>query len=198
VNEKLQNASAAGSSAKRPDLDWSQVRETMTMLCLAVAQIRCTLTDGDSSVNSLVAQFTQILTENIAIRDALAGITPTSDPITVRDSLLVHSDEALRDINQAITNFQFYDRLSQRLDHVAKSLQELTTLISRPDQLYNPNAWAAIQENIRVSYSMESERLMFEHIMQGASIADALEIYRHQFSVEKSRNDTTDDEIELF
>lgn len=198
MTDNSQGAPLTGSSAKRPDLDWSQVRETITMLCLAVAQIRCTLTDGDSSVNSLVAQFTQILTENLAIRDALQTITPDSEPMQIRTMLVGHSDEALRDINLAITNFQFYDRLSQRLDHVAQSLQQLSTLISRPEQLYNPGAWAAIQDGIRSSYSMESERLMFEHIMQGASVEDALKIYRHHFSAEKSRNDTTDDEIELF
>lgn len=190
--------SPAASTACRPDLDWSQVRETITMLCLAVAQIRCTMTDGESSVNSLAAQFAQISDEAIKANHYLQGIAVDSDPLQIRDTLKHSNDLALSGINQAITNFQFYDRLSQRIDHVARSLQNLSALIGRADQLYNPAAWVAIQEEIRRSYSMEAERLMFEHIMRGASIEDALEIYRHHFTLEQSGTDNTDDVIELF
>jgi hypothetical protein len=46
---------------------------------------------------------------------------------------------------------------------------------------------------------MEEERLMFEHIMQGASVEQALEIYKHRFSEkERMQDDGTNDEIELF
>lgn len=189
---------STASTAFRPDLDWSQVRETITMLCLAVAQLRCTMTDGDSSVNSLASQFTQISTQAFAMRSYLNGITAATNPLQIKAELQSHTDTALAGIDQAITNFQFYDRFSQRLDHVAHSLQKLSQLIGTPDQLYNPAAWATIQNDIRQSYSMESERLMFEHILRGASVEEALEVYRHHFSLEKAGDDDTDDEIELF
>jgi hypothetical protein len=189
---------STASTAFRPDLDWSQVRETITMLCLAVAQLRCTMTDGDSSVNSLASQFTQLSTQAFAMRSCLNGITATSDPLQIKAELQPHTETALAGIDQAITNFQFYDRFSQRLDHVAHSLQKLSQLIGTPDQLYNPAAWATIQNDIRQSYSMESERLMFEHILRGASVEEALAVYRHHFSREKAVDDNTDDEIELF
>jgi len=188
----------AASTAYRPDLDWSQVRETITMLCLAVAQLRCTMTDGDSSVNSLASQFTKISTHAFAIRAYLDTITADTDPLEIRAMLLHSTDSELNGINTAITNFQFYDRFSQRMDHVAQSLQKLSQLIANPAQLYNPAAWVTIQNDIRHSYTMESERLMFEHILRGATVEEALETYRHHFTLEKNGEDDTDDEIELF
>ena len=44
---------------------------------------------------------------------------------------------------------------------------------------------------------MEEERLMFEHIMNGASVSEALEIYRHHFE-QAAKKDDDSDEVELF
>ncbi|MDQ7073389.1 MAG: hypothetical protein Q9N32_08015 [Gammaproteobacteria bacterium] len=46
------------SSANKPDLDWSQVRETVRMMNLAVAQIEMSMTEGDDSVETLTNAFT--------------------------------------------------------------------------------------------------------------------------------------------
>ena len=54
------DASQAPSTAKQPDLDWSQVRETINMLTLAVSQVECTMTDGEKSVTELTQSFTYI------------------------------------------------------------------------------------------------------------------------------------------
>ena len=85
------------------------------------------------------------------------------------------------DIQGAVVAFQFHDRTTQRLDHVCKNLDRLGVLISSPESLYNPEHWKAFQDQIKGSYSMESERIMFEHILQGQSIEQALQIYRHHF-----------------
>ena len=44
---------------------------------------------------------------------------------------------------------------------------------------------------------MEAERLMFEHIMMGVSVDEALEIYHHNFN-NAAEEDTSGDDIELF
>ena len=54
-----ENALSPSTSAN-PDLDWSQIRETVAMLNLAVAQIAGTLTEGDDSVRTLVDSFTSM------------------------------------------------------------------------------------------------------------------------------------------
>lgn len=101
-------------------------------------------------------------------------------------------------INQAITAFQFYDRISQRLDHVSNSLENMCDLMTCPTELNDPDAWQAIQDRVKNSYTMESERLMFEHILRGASVKEALEIYQHHFEEEKQAKNDDEDEVELF
>ena len=47
-----------GSSSVNPDLDWSQIKETISMICLAMAQIETTLNDSSKSVDDLTSTFT--------------------------------------------------------------------------------------------------------------------------------------------
>jgi len=48
------------STAARPDLDWSQIRETILMLNLAIAQMEMAMRDSGDSVGVLSEAFTSI------------------------------------------------------------------------------------------------------------------------------------------
>ncbi|MCP5206819.1 MAG: hypothetical protein H7A01_06415 [Hahellaceae bacterium] len=190
--------SIIGSRADKPDLDWSQVRETINMLMLSVAQIEATMTDGDRSVSELSESFTFIASKINDLIEAGQKLESGESSTAVNDIQNNASDIHQR-VNGAIVAFQFYDRLTQRIHHVKSDLERLGGLISDSSQLYNPNAWRALQAEIASNYTMEEERLMFEHIMQGASVEQALEIYKHRFSEkERTQDDGTNDEIELF
>jgi len=182
------------STADNPDLDWSQVRETINMLTLAVSQVECTMTDGEKSIAELTQSFTYIANQ-------LQGIVDTESNESAETQLQTIKENAA-DIHQKVITatiaFQFYDRLTQRLDHVKRDLSWLSDLVSNPNQLYNPEAWKKLQTDIMSNYTMEEERLMFEHIMNGASVENALEIYQHHFNSKKDDNDQTSDEVELF
>ena len=119
---------------------------------------------------------------------------------TQRVDIMAASQQMHQQMQRAIVAFQFYDRLTQKLHHVNESLTHLGDLISDASRLYNPGEWNRIQQEIRSNYTMECERLMFDHIMKGATISEALELYRHQFeqTEDLSQNDATDDDIELF
>ncbi|MEE3161123.1 MAG: hypothetical protein VX283_09505, partial [Pseudomonadota bacterium] len=58
--------------------------------------------------------------------------------------------------------------------------------------------WVQLQSEIKANYTMEAERIMFEHILAGRSIAEALEIYHHHFNKPMDDSFGTDDDIELF
>ena len=188
------SSSPTSSTADKPDLDWSQVRETINMLTLAVSQVECTMTDGEKSIAELTQSFTYIANQ-------LQGIVDTESNESAETQLHTIKENAA-DIHQKVITatiaFQFYDRLTQRLDHVKRDLSWLSDLVSNPNQLYNPEAWKKLQTDIMSNYTMEEERLMFEHIMNGASVENALEIYQHHFNSKKDDNDQTTDEVELF
>ena len=98
------------------------------------------------------------------------------------------------EMQQAIIAFQFYDKLCQRLMHVSKSLGVLASLVSDPAKLYNPYEWKGLQEKIKSKYTVEAERIMFEFILQGRSVEEALELAKQS----KPESSQQDDDVELF
>lgn len=189
-----------GSSSYKPDLDWSQVKETISMLCLAMAQIETTLRDSSRSVDELSSTFTGIALD----AKGISHLCETADTPEKWAEQRTHIMKATETINQqmqgAIIAFQFYDRLTQKLGHVNLSLTHLGELIADSSRLYHPAEWKRIQDEIRSNYTMECERIMFDHIMKGATVSEALELYRHQFEQTESlqAQDESDDDIELF
>jgi hypothetical protein len=175
------------STSFNPDLDWSQVRETVMMLNLAVAQIAHSLQDGDESITSLGDSFTTMVGNIEMARLAASKLDPSPENETIMSNCSV----ALAQIQQAIIAFQFYDRLSQRLSHVAKSLDSLGNLVSDQSRLYNPYEWRGLQEKIKSRYTLESERRMFEAILNGTSVDEAMNLVDDAI-------DDQDYDVELF
>ena len=151
------------------------------------------MTDGEKSVSELTQSFTYIASK---LQEIIEQVNNESGE--GQQSLSVNAQDVHQRVVNAIISFQFYDRLSQRLDHVKRDLTWLSELVGNPEQLYNPLSWRKLQEDIMSNYTMEEERLMFQHIMNGASVEEALEIYHHHFDKDKDEDDGTNDEIDLF
>jgi len=180
------------SSASNPDLDWSQVKETVLMLKLAVAQVDFSLKDGNSSVNVLTDSFTSMASGIKAVDTETSQLfkkynVSEADRAALKDNYL----QVTSKMEQAIVAFQFYDTLVQRMDHVVDSLSRLSELVGSPDKLYSPNEWSALQQGIRGGYSMEKERELFDAIIAGEDIAEVLERMQQMARAK-------DDDIELF
>lgn len=181
------------------ELNFSQVGETIAMLALTVAQIETSMKEGDKSVNQLTDSFTDLAShsqEIIAEAQKLDINIPHE--AAIRKNMLQAAEGLSGKIQQAVIAFQFYDRLSQRLDHTSHNLEKVGHLFASSTERYQEDAWRSVQEEIKSSYTMEAERIMFEHIMRGHSVAEALEIYHHQFQNDKDESFDTDDDIELF
>jgi len=175
------------SNASQPDLDWSQIRETVKLLTISTVQVEGGLKVGDESVGVLAESFTTMVQDTNAIHSLLMTMAPSQQ----RDEALQHCESTQHKIHSSIVAFQFYDRLQQCLQHVSIGLKGLSALIDSPSRLYNPNEWHQFQEEIRSRYTMESEKVMFDAILQGKSIEEALIL-----AAEFDQQD--DDEIELF
>ena len=96
-------------------------------------------------------------------------------------------------IQQGIVAFQFYDRISQRLEHVSNSLHRVGDVIGCVQDRHDPDCWHALQHDIKAKYTMESERVVFDHIMSGSSVEEALQAYKNH-----QARSAPDDEVELF
>lgn len=181
---------AAASTAARPDLDWSQVRETLLMLGLAVAQIESAMKDSNESVDVLTNSFTTMFGNVQVIADAVKDLPPGVTRQLIEENCTLVSAR----MQEAIVAFQFYDRMAQRLSHVSHSVDGLAELISDNRRLYNPHEWVGMQQRIRAKYTMEEERVMFDAILQGMSVQQALA----QYLAMRAQVSKTADNVELF
>jgi hypothetical protein len=110
-----------------------------------------------------------------------------------REEALKSCTETSARIQDSIIAFQFYDRLQQCLHHVTSNLKGLSSLVESPERLYNPFEWHKFQMEIRSRYTMESEKIMFDAVLQGKTIEEAL-VIKEAAEAEQ----TDDDDIELF
>ncbi len=173
------------SDSHQPDLDWSQVRETVKLLTVSITQVESNMHAGDESVTTLTESFTGIVEHMNEINILLNSLDPSKN----RDAALEHCLQTSDKIQKSIVAFQFYDRLQQSLNHVASSLKGLTTLVESPERLYNPIEWKKFQNEIRNRYTIESDKIMFDAVLQGKSIEEAIEL---------ATKPNDEDEIELF
>ncbi len=178
----------AYSGSRQPDLDWSQIRETVKLLTVSVALVQSSMKEGDNSVNTLTDSFTSMVEHMQAINDILNSFASGEE----RDLALQHCLATSEKIQSSIVAFQFYDRLQQCLDHVTSSLNGLSLLIDDPQRIYNPMEWKKFQDEIRGRYTMESEKIMFDAVLSGKTIDEALSL-----AAQIEENDDEDD-IELF
>lgn len=181
------------SVAKAPDLDWSQVRETVRMMELAAAQVNMALREGDDSVGSLSNSFTSMITNVGTIAAAVTEMDAADQTSPVAKTIMSNCEQVSEQMQAAIMAFQFYDKLSQRLAHVIHSLDCMGGLIADQERLYNPCEWHGLQKKIRARYSMREEQEMFDALLNGASVEEALKL-----GEEKIADRATDDDIELF
>jgi hypothetical protein len=172
------------------DALWCFRAETAKLLGLSVTQIHTSLTDGDNSVGTLTESFGQ-MAEFCASVQTLSADGQKGYDAQVQINMLANNMSAA--IDNAIVAFQFYDRLSQRMEHVSGSLDQLSHLIKDDSNLNDPVGWESLRNHIRSSYSLDAEHVMYEAIMSGATADEALVLYR-----EKMHESDASDDIELF
>jgi hypothetical protein len=180
----------SGTRAHAPDLDWSQVRETVLMMELSAGQIEAAMKDSNSSVEVLTDVFTTMAGYMNMIGETVAAL-PGEGEADPKANLLAATNHVSGMVHQAIIAFQFYDKLVQRLAHVNHSLASLSGLVSDKSRLFNPYEWVALQQKIRSKYTMREEVEMFDAVLAGLSVQEALDNFMTKI------NDKSDD-IELF
>lgn len=183
----------APSLASHPDLDWSQVRETILMLNLSMAQIELALTDSTNPVGDLTDSFTSISGALSAMCEVAHQLPDTPEVAAAKAEIQNLGGEVSNKVGQAIIAFQFYDRLSQRLTQVCRNLDDLGDLVNDPVRLYNPFAWVALQQKIRSKFVTEDDKHMFDTLLETRDVQKALAEL-----MKRKRKQHPDGDIELF
>lgn len=187
----MDTGKSRGTSAHQPDLNWSQVRETVLMLELAAVQIESAMKDSNTSVDVLTNSFTAMAGSMRLISDAVQTLPDQGEVGQTKQNLTGISETVSSMMHQAIIAFQFYDKLVQRLAHVGHSLGDLSDLVGDTRRLFSPNEWVDLQQKIRAKYTTADEVAMFEAVMQGMPVQEAVDKFMAEM---KNKND----DIELF
>jgi hypothetical protein len=186
---------ATGTRAAAPDLNWSQVRETVLMIELAAGQVEAAMRESNSSVEVLTDTFTSLAETLQTVEAAVSTLPDTVGNGLVKAEIESNTRLVAEKVHHAIVAFQFYDKLQQRLAHVCHSLEGLSEIVGNPSRLYQPPEWVALQEQVRSKYTMAEERAMFDAVVHGMSVEQALEQYMQLRMKEVAESGG---EIELF
>lgn len=189
MNDK--SSQPSGTTAHMPDLNWSQVRETVLMLELSAVQIEAAMKDSNASVEVLTDSFTTMAGYMRMISDTVQTLPDQGEVGVAKQNLNGVSEHVSSMVHQAIIAFQFYDKLVQRLAHVGLSLGDLSDLVADGRRLYNPGEWVGLQNKIKAKYTTREEVAMFDAVMQGMPVQQAVDKFMTEMK-EKS------DDIELF
>lgn len=178
-------------SDKLPAQDRGEIAETVRLLNVVIGQIGLLMQDGDDAVATLDSAFASAASGVAGILEAATVLSgdPPGDSENVGIATLC--SETQTSINASIIALQFYDRLSQRLTHVRDTLESMTDLLHDRPNTVAPDEWQSLQSMIRGRYTMREEQVLFDALLDGASVESAL---RAALVEEKK----TDDGIELF
>ncbi len=122
-------------------------RESARLIRVALAQLHSFLRQGHEATNQL-ATAVGSLASHVSQDDAL-------DP---------HLATAAQD---AVMAMQFYDHLSQRLNHVTAGLELLAGLLEQPERYEQPEAWPALHETMKGLYSLADEKALLIELLDG-------------------------------
>ncbi|WP_428240940.1 hypothetical protein [Gynuella sp.] len=159
----------------------TQPHQLQTLIKVSVAQIKCIVVDSNQSVAELTDAF-------IGIAEIIEKLRQTDKSEAMDMDRDLH--ELYHKVHQGIVAFQFFDRMSQRLEHVTDTLDKVEHYQQHEQQDVN-----ALLLQLRSALTSESERIVFDQVMNGHSVATALQSY---LQYEQEQISKRDQDIELF
>ncbi len=157
--------------------DWCQVRETTLMLEVATGQIEAAMKESNSSVDVLTDNFTTMAGYLSMMSSTLSSLPDDGNVGDTKKNVLEAANHVSGMVHQSIVAFQFYDKLSQRLGHVSHSLAALNDLVADKQRVLSPQEWVVLRDKIRSKYTSVDECAMFDAVIGGMSVQEALEHY---------------------
>ena len=165
--------------------NWSEMRETVLILNVAIARIKHAMLEGDDSFTSLSLSFVEIINSAEQITLATKKLEDSSE----KSEITENCQDISQRIGSSIVAFQFYDKLSQRMALISNTLNSLSEVLKDPAKKSKHGEWVKLQDTIRSKYTLDSDQKMFDDVLNGMSVEEALKT-----AVET----TTENDIEFF
>lgn len=182
-------------------LEWKELSQTIMALNLSIAQIDLSMTEGSYSIDTLIDTF-NFMREGLDRLNHSVLNDEVEDITELKARLLQESQVLSEKVTASIVAFQFYDKLSQRLQHVSKSLSSLSDIISHEDRTVDDTTWNRFLETMAKYAAMREEYELYELIFtQGLTSEQAIEVMKDRMRArmeERKNQPAEEDDIELF
>lgn len=182
-------------------LEWKELSQTIMALNLSIAQIDLSMTEGSYSIDTLIDTF-NFMREGLDRLNHSVLNDEIQDVAELKLRLLQESQVLSEKVTASIVAFQFYDKLSQRLQHVSKSLSSLSDIISHEDRTVDETTWNKYREKMAKYAAMREEYELYELIFtKGLTSEQAIEVMKDRMRArmeERKNQPAPEDDIELF
>jgi len=139
-----------------------------TLLQLAAAQLSLSLEETEKPFHDLTKLFLEIVRHHTQIDELLQQTVPNIEEV---HALQKRTEEKVK---KAVIDFQFYDRMSQRLHHILSNIQQSILVLNNIEQFQDEKEWQKIFDGIEESYTMQEEKDLYLAIKRGEGFESAV------------------------
>lgn len=160
---------------------------------LAQAMIQLCIEDGDESVTVVSERLTTIQDNLMQAKYEMERLSRIGESAKSNHMIVSRVRSSIENMNEAFVSLQFFDRISQRMDHANGFLKAIHDQKESIDFTQGDRT----SEALNVLYNgltMEDERILFRAIEDGENISDAI----HKAKTNSCKNVDDDGGIELF
>ncbi|MBV1911462.1 MAG: hypothetical protein KUG78_19370 [Kangiellaceae bacterium] len=140
----------------------------VTLLQLAAAQLALSLKETEQPFDDLSKLFIEI----VEGYNRVEGLIGSKDASDITELQIIHKSTQDK-VRNAIVDFQFYDRMTQRLQHIMSNIQDAIEALEIKAR-GNEAEWNEIFERIEKSYTMREEKELFDSIKNGEGFEAAV------------------------
>jgi len=158
--------------------------ELCSFVDLGIAQLEGAVREADTRVDRLAHSMAGVREAMDRMAKLADGGAPTAAISELIESMREH-------VSAAVIALQFYDKLTQRIQHVRDGLVVPLAHVEEQPEGKSPH-WDALLDRVRERYSMVEERVLFDFLMKGAGAEQMLT------ALTDLRGATNPGELELF
>jgi len=183
TDEDPRRGRGAASEAHSAAVHATDMRELSSFLELMIDQISLLLQESGESVGELIESIMMMAANIDKIEQQLpelkrasnnhqiavdAEATDVTDILSVSETIKALCSQAECDMEKAVTAFQFYDRLSQRILHIQENLQAVSE-VTRAQDKQHPALWQRLHDRMRSVYTLEQEQRLYWALLKRLS-----------------------------
>ncbi|MDH5185185.1 MAG: hypothetical protein OEX12_14985 [Gammaproteobacteria bacterium] len=144
------------------------------VLSLATAQMKVGIRESGNSVGTLSNTYMDMVQDVGELKALLESADNKSLSQDTRSAAVDICDRFLERTIAGTIGFQFYDQLSQRLNNVSITLQDVKAVVATPDQEPTQVEWDNLRASIRQRYTNAKDHILLEKLEQGEDISSAV------------------------